>query len=77
MKNVTNNTMYVVQELYAFYIHLKYLYKTFHLNSILSHQCFLFIFQLMYRLTFFCTYNFHNLYTLLCHMIYHIHMSSY
>ena len=77
MKNVANNRMYIVQELYTFYIHLKYLYKPFHFNVILSHQYFFYIFQIIYRLTFCCTYNFHNLYTLLCHMIYHIHMNSY
>ena len=72
MKNMTNSTMYTVQELYIFYNHLKCHCKSFHL-----HQYFHCILQLAYQLVIFYTYNLHNLNILQDHMIYHTHIDNY
>ena len=58
MRNMTNNTMYIIQELHTFFIHLKYYCKSCYLNAIPSDQYFHYILQIIYRLTFFCTYSF-------------------
>ena len=52
MKNVTKNTMYIVQELHFFYNHLKLNYE-YLLEVISSHQYFQDILQIIYQLTFF------------------------
>ena len=87
MKNIANNTMYIVQELYTFYKHsmelhltelyLMKLHPSFHYKAFHSHQYFYYILQLIYQLSFFYTYNFYNLNILQHHMIYHIHTRNY
>ena len=66
MKNMTDNTMYTLQELHIFS-------KSFHLNVISSHQYFHCILQLAYQLVFFYTYNLRSLNVLQHRMLYHIH----
>ena len=65
MKNMTNNAIYIAQDLHTF--SFKVVYKSFHL-----HQCFHYILQLDYQLVSFYIYNSHNLNILQNHMIYHI-----
>ena len=77
MTNTPNNSMYTARELHIFHNDLELNYKSFYLNVILSHQYFHCILQLIYQLTFFFTYNFHNLNILQHHMIYHIHNNNY
>ena len=72
MKNITNNTVYTVQELHTFYDHLKLHYQSFHF-----HQYFHYILQPVYQLVSFYIYNFQNLNILQHHMIYHIHIYNY
>ena len=55
LKNMTNNTMCIVQELHTLYDHLKLYYK-----PVRFHQYFHYILQLIYQLIF-NTCNFHNL----------------
>ena len=75
MKNISKNTTYIAQELHFFYNHLELNYKS-PLNVIFSHQYFHYILQLIYQLTFFCTYSFYNLNILQHRMIYHIYIHS-
>ena len=72
MKNMTNNTVYTVQDPHRFYDYSKYRYKSFHF-----HQYIHFIVELIDRLTFFYTYNFYRLNIVQYHMIYHIHNQDY
>ena len=74
MKNITNNTMYIVQELHIFSCSFKVNYKSFYSDLIPSHQYFHYVLQLIHQLTFFYTYHFSNLNILHHHMIFHIHL---
>ena len=47
MKNMTNNTMYIMQEIHTFYNHSNNYYKPFYF-----HQCFHYMLQLIYQLVF-------------------------
>ena len=47
MKNMTNNTMYIMQELHTFYNHSNNYYKPFYF-----HQYFHYMLQLIYQLVF-------------------------
>ena len=78
MKNTTNNTMYIVQELHTFYnhsmgLHLKELHSKFHYEAFYFCQYFHCILQLIYQLICFYIYNFYNLTILQHHLIYQIH----
>ena len=76
IKNITNNIIYAIQEsdvlLLFDEIYLKFHYKAFHF-----HQYFHCSRQLIYQLSFFYNYNFHNLDILQYRMIYHIHTHNY
>ena len=75
MRNMTNNTMYNVQELHAFsqsFNGIERHYKSFHF-----HQYFHYIFQLIYQLFSFYNCNFYNLNIALYHIIYHIDIHKY
>ena len=48
MKNMTNNTMYIIQELHTFHNPSNYHYKSFY-----SHQYFHYMLQQIYQLVFF------------------------
>ena len=68
IKNMTNNTMYIVQELHNFYNNLQ-----FHYKSLSSHQYSHYTPQTYYQLFLFCTYIFYNLHITLHQMNYNIH----
>ena len=72
IKNMINNTIYIVQELHIFHNHLQFYYKSFHF-----HQYFHYTLQLVYQLVFSYIYDFHNVNILQHNMIYYIHIHNH
>ena len=68
IKNMTNNTMYIVQELHTFSESFNGIIESI---NILLHS------STNLLTTFFYTYNFHNQSILLHNMIHHIHNHNY
>ena len=64
IRNMTNNNMYITQELHTF------------LHSFYLKVNFFHILQLIYHLTYFYIGSFYNLNILQHHMIYHIHIQN-
>ena len=75
IKDITKNTMYIVQEPHIFYNHLELNYKSL-LDARFSRQYFHFTLQLICQLTFFNIYSFYILNIRQHHMIYPIHIHN-